>query len=200
MKRRIKVQYNAPVVLTFTALSLAALLLNLITGGWSNRMLFSVYRAPLLHPLTWLRLFTHVLGHSGYQHFIGNMLLFLVVGPPMEEKYGSRRILIAILITAAVTGAVEMLFFPGHALLGASGIVFMLIILSSLSGMRDGEIPLTLILVVVLYLGREVINMVTVKDSISQLGHILGGICGAAIGFAFRKGDGGHRVSKHDYG
>ena len=187
MKGKLRLQYNSPVILTFTAISLAALILNLITGGWSNRTLFSVYRASLLSPLTWLRLFTHVLGHSGYQHFIGNMLLFLVVGPPMEEKYGSKKLLIAILITAAVTGVLEMLLFPGHALLGASGIVFMLIVLSSLSGMRDGRIPLTLILVVVLFLGQEIINMVTVKDSVSQLAHIIGGICGGAFGFAFRE-------------
>ncbi len=187
MKKRFQLQYNSPVILTFTALSLLALILNAITGGWANRALFSVYRASLLSPLTWLRLFTHVLGHSGYSHFIGNMLLFLVVGPPMEEKYGSKRLLLAILVTAAVTGVVEMLFFPGHALLGASGIVFMLILLSSLSGMRDGAIPLTLIVVAVLYLGQEVFNMITVRDSVSQLGHIIGGLCGGAFGFAFRK-------------
>ncbi len=187
MKKRIRVHYNSPVILTFTAISLAALILNLITGGRSNRILFSVYRASLLSPLTWLRLFTHVLGHSGYQHFIGNMLMFLVVGPPMEEKYGSKKLLLAILITAAVTGIVEMVFFPGNALMGASGIVFMLIVLSSLSGMRDGRIPLTLILVVVLFLGQEIINMITVRDNISQLAHIIGGICGGAFGFAFRK-------------
>ena len=99
MKKRIKVHYNSPVILTFTAISLAALILNLITGGWSNRTLFSVYRASMLNPLTWLRLFTHVLGHVGYQHFIANMLMFLVVGPPMEETYGSKRLLLAILVT-----------------------------------------------------------------------------------------------------
>lgn len=187
MKRKWKLQYNSPVVLSFTALSLLALLLNAVTGGWSNRTLFSVYRASLLSPLTWLRLFTHVLGHSGWTHFIGNMLLFLVVGPPMEEKYGSRRLLIAILITAAVTGVVEMAFFPGHALLGASGVVFMLILLSSLSGMGSGSIPLTLILVAVLYLGQELLHMLSIRDNISQLAHLLGGLCGGAFGFAFRK-------------
>ena len=187
MRKGIKVHYNSPVILTFTAVSLAALILNLITGGRSNRVLFSVYRASMLSPLTWLRLFTHVLGHIGYQHFIGNMLMFLVVGPPMEEKYGSKKLLLAILVTAAVTGIVEMVFFPGYALMGASGIVFMLIVLSSLSGMRDGRIPLTLILVVVLFLGQEIIDMVTVKDSVSQLAHIIGGICGGAFGFAFRE-------------
>ena len=187
MKRKWKLQYNSPVVLSFTALSLLALLLNALTGGWSNRTLFSVYRASLLSPLTWLRLFTHVLGHSGYAHFIGNMLLFLVVGPPMEEKYGSRRLLIAILITAAVTGVVEMAFFPGRALLGASGVVFMLILLSSLSGMGSGAIPLTLILVAVPYLGQELVHMLSLRDNVSQLAHLLGGLCGAGIGFAFRK-------------
>ncbi len=187
MKRKWKLQYNSPVVLSFAALSLLALILDALTGGWSNRTLFSVYRASLLSPLTWLRLFTHVLGHSGYAHFIGNMLLFLVVGPPMEEKYGSRRLLIAILITAAVTGAVEMAFFPGRALLGASGVVFMLILLSSLSGMGGGAIPLTLILVAVLYLGQELIHMLSLRDNVSQLAHLLGGLCGAGIGFAFRK-------------
>ena len=186
MKKGLKLQYNSPVILTFAGISLAALILSEITGGWSNRMLFSVYRAPLLSPLTWLRLFTHVLGHSGYQHFIGNMLMFLVVGPPMEEKYGSKKILIAILVTAGVAGIVQMVFFPGYALLGASGIVFMLIVLSSVSGAKNGTVPLTLILVAVLYVGREVIDMIAVRDDVSQLGHVLGGICGGAFGYAFR--------------
>ncbi len=186
-KRTLRLQYNSPVVLSFAALSLLALVLNAVTGGWSNRTLFSVYRASLLSPLTWLRLFTHVLGHSGAQHFFGNMLLFLVVGPPMEEKYGSRRLLLAILVTAAVTGIVEMLFFPGRALLGASGVVFLLIVLSSLSGMRDGRLPLTLLLVAVLYVGREVVQMIAVRDNISQLAHILGGLCGGAFGYVFQR-------------
>lgn len=179
-----KLQYNSPVVLTFALASLAALILSYATGGRSNMALFSVYRAPLTDPLAYPRLFLHVLGHSGYAHYIGNMLMLLVVGPPLEEKYGSRELLVAIAVTAAVAGLVQMIFFPGSALLGASGIVFMMIVLSSLSGMRDGGIPLTLILVVVLYLGREAISAVTLDDNVSQLTHIIGGLCGAALGFA----------------
>ena len=85
-------------------------------------------------------------------------MLLLVVGPPLEEKYGSRRLLVCIAITALVSGLVQFLLFPGAALLGASGIVFMMIVLSSLAGMREGAIPLTLILVVILYLGGEVVD------------------------------------------
>ena len=34
---------------------------------------------------------------------------------------------------------------------------------------------------------HTVIDMITVRDNISQLGHIIGGLCGGAIGFAFRR-------------
>ena len=182
MKTR-KIQFNSPEVLTYSALSLVALILSAITKGASNRLLFSAYRSSLSNPLTYLRLFTHVLGHSGYEHFINNMMLFLVIGPPMEEKYGSRDILLAIIITAFISGIVQMVFFPGIAILGASGIVFMLIVMSSLAGMKDGRIPLTLVLVLLIYLGGEIYTGITQRDNVSQLSHILGGLCGAVIGY-----------------
>ena len=180
---RLRIQYNAPVVLTFALISLGALGLDFLTGGWTTLHLFCVYRAPLTDPLTYVRMVGHVLGHSGYAHYMGNIMLLLVVGPPLEEKYGSRRLLACILITALVSGLVQFIFFPGVALLGANGIVFMMIVLSSLAGMRSGAIPLTLILVVALYLGGEVVTAVTAQDDVSQLTHIVGGLCGGVLGF-----------------
>ena len=139
--KKLRIQYNSPVVLSFALLSLLALLLGQLTGGWTTRALFSVYRAPLTDPLTYVRMVGHVLGHSGYAHYMGNMTLLLVVGPPLEEKYGSRRLLGCILFTALVSGLVQFIFFPGTALLGASGIVFMMIVLSSLAGCGRGLSP-----------------------------------------------------------
>ena len=130
-----------------------------------------------------IRLFGHVLGHADFAHFTGNMVLFLVVAPPMEEKYGSRFLLSAIALTAFISGLFQFIFFPGTALLGASGVLFMLILLSSLSGVKQGGIPLTLILVAVLYLGQEVLNGLTIQDSTSNITHILGGLCGTGLGF-----------------
>ena len=135
---------------------------------------------------TYPRFFLHVLGHSSYAHYIGNMMMVLVIGPPLEEKYGSRNLLFAILLTALVSGLVQWLFFPGTALLGASGIVFMMIVMSSLAGMKDGCIPITLILVLVLYIGGEIVDGVVLRDNISQLTHIIGGICGALLGLSMR--------------
>ena len=182
-----KLHYNSPVILTFFFLSLAALVLGTVTKDWTTRHLFSVYRAPVT-PLFFVRLFGHVLGHSGYAHFSGNMVLILVIGPAMEEKYGSRTLLTGILLTALISGVLQCLLFPGSALLGASGILFMLILLSSLAGMKAGAIPLTLILVAAIYLGQEVWAALFVQDNIAHFMHLVGGLCGAGFGFwAFQK-------------
>ena len=186
-RRAFRLQYNAPVVLSFALLSLGVLLLGFLTSGDSTRQFFSVYRSPLRDLWTWPRFVLHVLGHNGYSHYIGNMMMILVVGPPLEEKYGSRSLLWAILLTALVSGLVQWLFFPSSALLGASGIVFMMIVMSSLSGMREGCIPLTLVLVLILYVGGEIVNGFVHSDNVSQLTHIVGGLCGAFLGLSMRR-------------
>lgn len=182
-----KLHYNSPVILTYFFLSLAALALGALSKGWTTRNLFSVYRSPVT-PLFFVRLLGHVLGHSGYAHFSGNMVLFLVVGPPIEEKYGSRTLLTGILLTALISGILQCLLFPGSALLGASGILFMLILLSSLSGMRSGSIPLTLVLVAAIYLGQEVYSALFVQDNVSHFMHLVGGLCGAGFGLLVLQG------------
>lgn len=181
-----RIQYNAPVTLTFTFLSLAALVLGLVSGGAITQALFCVYRAPLYSPLTWVRFFGHVLGHANFSHFAGNMTLFLVIAPPMEERYGSQKLLACILATALISGLVQFVFFPTTGLLGASGIVFMLVLLSSLSGGQTGRIPLTLILVAVIYLGGEIYDGLFTADSVSQMAHLVGGACGAGFGLLLR--------------
>lgn len=183
-----KIQYNSPVILTYVLLCTGALLLSDATGGRSNDLFFCVYRSSLADPLTYFRLFGHVLGHANWTHFQGNVLYLLILGPAAEEKYGSRSLLLAMLVTAFVSGAAHCILSPGTALLGASGIVFMLIFLSSLAGMKNGRIPLTLILVAVFYLGQEIYDALFTTDGISHLTHIIGGVCGTALGFSMRSG------------
>lgn len=186
--KKIVIRFNAPVILTFALLSLLALLLGNWTNGAATHQYFSVYRSSLSDPLTYVRFIGHVLGHADYEHYMGNMLLLLLVGPGLEEKYGSGTMVWMILVTALVTGLVHFVFFSGSALLGASGVVFMMIVLSSFTAMRRGEIPVTLILVVIFYLGGEIMNGLFKKDNISQITHIVGGLCGLIFGFTVRRG------------
>ena len=158
-------QYNSPVILTFFLLSLGVLFLGQYTGGWTTTHLFSVYRSSLKDPLFYIRLFGHVLGHGSWDHFLNNMLL-----------------LKGILLTALISGILQCALFPRTALLGASGIVFMLIMLASLSGFSGG-IPVTMLLVAALYLGQQIYDIIFVRDNVANFMHIVGGVCGTVFGY-----------------
>ena len=181
-----RIHYNAPVILTFALVSLLALWLDHLTGGQSNRLLFSVYRAPMSDPLMYPRLFLHAVGHANMAHFLNNFMIILLVGPMLEEKYGGKWIIIMMVVTAFVTGILHIVF-SGNAKLGASGIVFMMILLASFANIQRGRIPLTLILAVGIFIGREIVDAVTLDNNIAYMSHIVGGICGAAFGFIANK-------------
>lgn len=182
-----KITFNSPVILSFVAVCFAALVLNYMTKGWSNQLVFMTYHSSLTEPMTYVRFFTHVFGHADWEHFIGNMSYILLLGPMLEEKYGSGKILQIIGITALVTGLINYLFFWNVALCGASGVCFAFILLSSFTSFREGEIPLTVILVAAIYLGQQIYEGIAVRDQISNMAHIFGGIVGGITGFSLNK-------------
>ena len=102
-----------------------------------------------------------------------------------EVRPSTCPLVLMMFVTAVMTGLINVLFIA-TGLMGASGIVFMMILLSSFTNIRTGEIPLTFILVVLIYLAREVVNAFD-SDSISQFAHIAGGVCGSAFGFFFSR-------------
>lgn len=185
--KKFKITFNSPVVLSFVFVSFAAMLINYITRGGSNELLFMTYHSSLKSPMTYVRFFTHVLGHSGWEHYIGNMSYILLLGPMLEEKYGAAKILELIGITALVTGLINYIFFWNVALCGASGVVFAFILLTSFTGFKEGEIPITFILVALIFMGQQVYEGLFLQDNVSNLSHIIGGIVGAVIGYNLNK-------------
>jgi rhomboid protease GluP len=133
---------------------------------------------------SWLGIFGHALGHADWNHLLANFAIILLIGPILEEKYGSGRLLLMIFFTALATGLIVIFFFR-DALLGASGVAFMMILLGSFANAKTGRIPLTFILVAVIYLGREVFAAIE-EDHISQMAHIIGGVLGSVFGFIIR--------------
>ncbi len=187
MMKRVKITYNAPVTLTFVLLCFLATLLNYITQGGSNVLLFMTYHSSLANPLTYLRFFTHVLGHSGWSHFIGNASYLLLLGPMLEEKHGGKEIIEVMLLTAFVTGVINYIFFPYVALCGASGVVFSFILMTSFTGFRYGEIPISFILVAVIFIGQQIYGGIVYDNNISYMAHITGGVVGSVTGYMLNK-------------
>lgn len=181
-----KISYNSPVILTYAFICLVFTVLNVVSAGWLNAHILalpgSIFARPSLSP----HLITYIFGHAGFSHFAGNTILLLLVGPIAEEKYGSKRLIIMMLSTAILTGVVNSILFKS-GLIGASGIVFLLIILSAFTSMKDKKVPLSLILVVICYLGQEIFNGIFANDEVSQFAHIFGGIMGLFWGFFYAR-------------
>lgn len=187
MKKSFRVTFNAPVVLTFVLLCFGATLMGQLTGGLATEAFFMTYRAPLNSPLTYLRLFTHTLGHAGWEHFIGNASYLLLLGPMLEEKHGPKKMIGVILAAALITGLANSILFPQTAVCGASGVVFAFILMTSFTSFRGGELPLTFILVATFFIGQQIYEGIAVRDNVSNLSHILGGVTGAVIGYRSNK-------------
>jgi GlpG protein len=185
--KRLKVTFNSPVVLGFIFISFGVLALGFLTGNLSNQLLFMTYRAPLWSPLTWLRGVTYIFGHADLAHMVGNMSYLLLLGPMLEEKYGSERLALIIAITAIITSVIHFVFFPSMALCGASGVVFAFILMTSFTGFSKGEIPLSFILVAAIFIGQQVYEGIFLRDSVSNLSHIVGGLVGSAAGYLLNR-------------
>ncbi|MCI5963055.1 MAG: rhomboid family intramembrane serine protease [Blautia sp.] len=183
MKKKLKITFNAPVVLTFVMICFIATLLGVLTGGRITQSFFMTYHSSLKNPMTYLRFFTHVFGHDGWSHFIGNASYLLLLGPMLEEKHGSRELVEIIGVTALITGVVNYIFFWNVGLCGASGVVFAFIILASFTSFKEGEIPLTFILVTVVFIGQQIYEAVAVANNVSNISHIIGGMIGALLGY-----------------
>ena len=177
-----RIHYNSPVILTFSIIAVLVFILSAIFSSGITGTFFAVGSSfSFANPLDYFRLVSHVIGHASFQHLFSNLTLILLLGPILEEKYGSSTILSIMGVTALSTGIINVLLFS-TGLLGASGIVFAFIILVSIVNMRRDSIPLSFILVSIIFIGGELLQVFQ-RDNISQTAHIVGGVIGAVFGF-----------------
>ena len=184
----IKITYNAPVTLTFALISALVIICNSLLD---NNLISAFFTAPgnsncsvpfnLNQPVDYIRLILHSFGHLDWNHYLGNMAFILLLGPVIEDRYGSAILLIMMLITALVSGVLNACFSPS-CLIGSSDIAFMMILLASFTSISKKNIPLSFILVLILYIGRELITA-DKNNNISTLAHIAGGLCGSLFAF-----------------
>lgn len=178
-----KFDYNAPVILTYFFICFLILMIDKLCRGKFSKIFFTTYKNDsLLNPLTYFKLISHSLGHADWDHLYSNFIKILLIGPLIEEKYGSINLLIAMILTSLIIGIVNKILGKG-GILGASGVAYMLILLSSFVNMENGKIPITLTLIILFFVVDEVIKLFRrKKDGVSHLGHITGSLCGIVLG------------------
>ena len=174
-------QINSKVILGYFFVSLLMLLLKTITNKKSNKW-FSSGRGSIFNIMTYISIITHIFCHNNYTHFRNNFLYILLIGPMIEEKYGSINLIKMIIITSIITALVNIIISKKN-IMGASGIVYMLILLSSLVNIETGKIPITLVLIFFFYIVTEIKDGLFKRDNISHLSHIVGAIAGFIFGY-----------------
>ncbi len=184
-----KISFNSPFILWYTMISLVVLILDQTVFRGLSRFLFTVGPAgsfQFTDPLDYFRLVSHGIGHADFAHYFGNFTMILMIGPYLEEKFGTKDLLSIVLVTLLVTGILNVIFFP-NGLLGASGVVYAFILLGSFAGAKPNTIPLTFILVALLFMGEELIRLFGPADGVSHTAHLLGGVMGSFFGFLGQK-------------
>ena len=199
-KNKIRVTFNAPITLCFAFICGLVLLADYFTKGQAVLSIFSSggaknspYPFVFTSLLSYLRLFLHIFGSINFAHFVSNFAFILLLGPMLEEKYGSPVLALMMAVTSLVSGVINACF--GQSLLvGAGDIAFMMVLLSAFTSFSKNEIPLSFILVLILYIGREIAisygsggsfsyGQKDLNGEIRALSNVAGGLCGSLFAF-----------------
>ncbi|CAE7211065.1 Rhbdl2 [Symbiodinium sp. CCMP2456] len=141
----------------------------------------------LSSPLTAWRLFSHSLGHGGWDHLQHNLMLLCLVGPPCERHYGSTAVFRVLICCSVAVAISHWTFGPRNAqIFGLSGNVFALITLNGFAGFTGRKaLPATALLTMVLWLAGEIGPLLHGKaDGISHASHLVGALFGSYCGYA----------------
>ncbi|MBN1936961.1 MAG: rhomboid family intramembrane serine protease [Anaerolineae bacterium] len=186
MKTNFRVHFNAPVVITLSGLAFLIHVLNetVFQEELTPGLFLIGPKFCFVDPFDYFRLVSYVLGHSDFDHLFSNLTLILLLGPILEERYGSLNMFKMIFISSLCIG-IGNVIISSAGLLGASGIVYMFIVLVSIVDVRKKSLPLSFILVMLLFLGSEFVQIFG-RDNVSQLGHIAGGVFGTIFGLSLK--------------
>ncbi len=163
-------------------------------GGPVNDLL-GLQAVDLLKPWFWWRFLTYGFCHQNIPHIFGNMLGLFFLGPPVEQRYGSREFLRLYLVLIVVSGLgwAAAQFFPGGSgmggVVGASGAVTGVVVLFALNYPRQ-TVLLMMILPIPAWLLGVLVVASDIWGSIEQAGQIAyqAHLAGTAMAFLYWQG------------
>lgn len=188
-KFKINFAFDAPVTIIFCVISLILFVFNefVFKGTLNAKILTSpttnLGAAPFVisQPSSYFRLIFYVFGATDLVFLLSNLLFLLMLGPAMEERYGSVVIGIMLGVSALFSGVLNACFCE-TGLRGCMPIVFMMIFLNSFMSFSRKKIPVSFIAIFVFYIAKE-----TAGKNFSQIVGVIiciaGGLCGSLFAF-----------------
>lgn len=175
---------DSPVVLGFGFLCMLLYALDLIIPGDVQKMLGCPHAFQPYRPTHWVRTVTHVFAHSSLPHIKGNMGMLMLVGPSVENEFGSENLAKIMLAVAVSSWFAHVLAGRENSVqLGASGVVFALILLNSLVSATVGTVPLSFVITAIIWVSEELYLLFFGKDGVSHHAHLTGAIVGTLAGY-----------------
>ncbi len=179
----LKVSYDAPVTLTFVIISAIFFLLNtfLLKNGELSKLLASPTSVsgalPFIvsQPVSYLRLLFYIFGSNEGAALFTNLILIMLLGPAMEERYGSAIIGIMIFVSALFSGVLNACFCT-ESLVGALPLVSMMIFLNAFMSFSKKKFPLSFVAVIVFFV---VLQIFSGNGVLRIIICIAGGLCGS---------------------
>ena len=201
-KLKLKFHYDSPVMLSFALITLIIFVLDAcaLKGKLKDMWLLAPTAAGGQFPFSFsdfpsiLRLFIHVFGYSQSEVLICNLIFILLLGPQMEERYGSVIIGIMIFVSSLFSGVLNACFCK-NAVCGAEPVVFMLILLWTMMQLSRSKISASAIAVIALFIAM----LVSRKNPNGLVGVsviVAGGLCGSL--FAFLTSPKAHKAKKNE--
>ena len=187
--------FDSPVVLVFSVVSTVIFISDLILKLNLSEKIFecpgakSVPAFDFKSALSYVKLVIYPFGGENSTSFFLNIGFILLLGPVLEERYGSIMLALMIFITSLV-GGVLTACVSTFGISGCGGIVFMMIILSVLSVFIKKQLPVSWIFIFALYLafslfsGKKISGfMPFMQNNVPVFIQLASGICGSLFGF-----------------
>lgn len=181
--------FDSPVTISFSLLSVLLFVLNCLAfkGTLDVKILSSptTSAGPIPFMATqissYLRLFLYAFGSQNFVGLLSNLLFLLMLGPVMEERYGSLVIGIMMAVSVLFSGVLNTCFCE-TSLQGCMPIIFMMIFLNSFMSFSKKKIPVSFLVIFVFYIAREVSGK-TFSEIVGLIICITGGLCGSLFAF-----------------
>lgn len=188
-KFNLKISLDAPVTTFFALFSL--ILFTVDTIFLKGKLSLGIFSSPtsasgslpfsVSSATSYLRLILYIFGAASWTSLLVNLLFVLLLGPAMEERYGSVVIGIMMIVSALFSGVLNACFCT-VSLQGCLPLVFMMIFLNSFMSFSKKKVPLSFVMIFIFFIAYELI-----EKSPSQLVGIIiciaGGLCGSLFAF-----------------
>lgn len=188
-KINLKFCYDAPVTVTFSFICILIYILDafLLKDFLANTILSAPTVGDGILPfsfsqvLSYPRLILYVFSSSSLTLLLINLIFILLLGPSIEEQYGSVVIGIMIAVSALFSGVLNACFNK-EVLQGATAIVFMMIFLNGFMAFSKRKFPISFIVVLGLFITLEWVEHKS-TGVIWVIINMAGGLCGSLLAF-----------------